>query len=149
MCAGAAFLQRVDPSRSDKRYRDFLDILLLARDEEGKGLTDREIRHEVDTFLFEGRYLYSKLSTPITHSSKHRKTVSISFLRVKECKGKGCNPSPYLGVMNSCFVFPRFPPFIPPQLHREVIVKKDEIQDGEIYKHCWSKHVYMYINLLC
>ncbi|CAK8675650.1 unnamed protein product [Clavelina lepadiformis] len=33
---------------------DFLDILLLTRDKDGKGLSDREIRDEVDTFLFEG-----------------------------------------------------------------------------------------------
>ncbi|CAH1243463.1 CYP4F2 [Branchiostoma lanceolatum] len=37
-----------------KRYLDFLDILLQARDEDGKGLSEREIRDEVDTFMFEG-----------------------------------------------------------------------------------------------
>lgn len=33
---------------------DFLDILLLAKDDAGSGLTDIEMRNEVDTFLFEG-----------------------------------------------------------------------------------------------
>ena len=46
------FQEREGPSK--KRYLDFLDILLTAKDESGQGLTSLEIRNEVDTFLFEG-----------------------------------------------------------------------------------------------
>ena len=37
-----------------RKYLDFLDILLTAKDDEDKGMTDLEIRNEVDTFMFEG-----------------------------------------------------------------------------------------------
>nr|KAG5710947.1 hypothetical protein BaRGS_013681 [Batillaria attramentaria] len=37
-----------------KRYLDFLDILLTAKDDSGQGMTSLEIRNEVDTFMFEG-----------------------------------------------------------------------------------------------
>ena len=48
------FIQENDPSQLEKRHLDFLDILIRARDEHGVGLTDLEIREQVDTFVFEG-----------------------------------------------------------------------------------------------
>ena len=52
------FFQDIEYFQRGKSFKclDFLDILLTARDEEGKGLSDREIRDEVDTFLFEGEF---------------------------------------------------------------------------------------------
>lgn len=41
-------------AKRTRKYVDFLDILLTARDEDGCGLNDLEIRWEADTFLFEG-----------------------------------------------------------------------------------------------
>lgn len=43
-----------DSSQLQKRHLDFLDILITARDEHGHGLSNIEIRDEVDTFMFEG-----------------------------------------------------------------------------------------------
>ena len=43
-----------EKASQQRKYLDFLDILLTATDEDGNGLTDLEIRDEADTFLFEG-----------------------------------------------------------------------------------------------
>ncbi|XP_046561100.1 cytochrome P450 4F2-like [Haliotis rubra] len=45
-------LERDGPPKA--RYLDFLDVLLSAKDADGKGLTPLEVRNEVDTFLFAG-----------------------------------------------------------------------------------------------
>uniref|UniRef100_A0A8C9T542 aromatase n=1 Tax=Scleropages formosus TaxID=113540 RepID=A0A8C9T542_SCLFO len=55
----AALNQQQEPeqqSRSSKakKVTDFIDVLLLSRDEDGNGLTDEEIKAEADTFMFEG-----------------------------------------------------------------------------------------------
>ncbi|XP_040280430.1 cytochrome P450 4F22 isoform X1 [Bufo bufo] len=36
------------------KTQDFIDILLLSKDEDGNTLSDQELRDEVDTFMFEG-----------------------------------------------------------------------------------------------
>ena len=50
--------QRVDQGATDpseeQESHDFLDILLNARDPNGKELKNKEIRDEVDTFMFAG-----------------------------------------------------------------------------------------------
>lgn len=43
-----------DVAPTPQKRRDFVDILLLTRDEDGQGLTDEEIQAEADTFMFAG-----------------------------------------------------------------------------------------------
>ncbi|CAH1274351.1 CYP4F2 [Branchiostoma lanceolatum] len=73
-----------DGRPQQKTRLDFLDILLSARYEDGTGLTDLEIREEVDTFLFAGHdttasslswTLYSLAQHP-HHQDKVREEVN-------------------------------------------------------------------------
>ena len=67
--------QKTDPELKTMKHRDFLDILLLARGENGKGLTDLEIREEVDNFVFAGIWMH--LSACYGNSLSHEKVYCI------------------------------------------------------------------------
>ncbi|XP_012370514.1 phylloquinone omega-hydroxylase CYP4F2-like [Octodon degus] len=41
-------------AKAKAKTLDFIDVLLLSKDEDGKGLSDEDIRAEADTFMFEG-----------------------------------------------------------------------------------------------
>uniref|UniRef100_A0A3Q4HAC9 Leukotriene-B(4) omega-hydroxylase 2-like n=2 Tax=Neolamprologus brichardi TaxID=32507 RepID=A0A3Q4HAC9_NEOBR len=45
---------------TSQRRKDFVDILLLTRDEDGQGLTDEEIQAEANTFMFAGETLQGR-----------------------------------------------------------------------------------------
>lgn len=48
------YIKRDDLDILNKCWKDFLDIFIIVRDENGKGLIVEEIWVEVDIFLFEG-----------------------------------------------------------------------------------------------
>ncbi|XP_074509229.1 cytochrome P450 4T8 [Sebastes fasciatus] len=73
-----------------KRNLDFLDILLFARDEKQQGLSNEDLRAEVDTFMFEGHdttasglsfILYSMACHP-----EHQKLCREEILQVLDGK---------------------------------------------------------------
>uniref|UniRef100_A0A3Q4BEZ1 Uncharacterized protein n=1 Tax=Mola mola TaxID=94237 RepID=A0A3Q4BEZ1_MOLML len=50
----ALISQQKETETAPKRKKDFVDIILLTKDEDGKGLTDKEIQAEANTFMFAG-----------------------------------------------------------------------------------------------
>lgn len=66
-----------------RKYLDFLDILLTAVDSDGQGMSDEQIRNEVDTFMFEGHdtttsalsWTLYLLAQHIEHQDKVREEV--------------------------------------------------------------------------
>ena len=59
-------------TKKSSKTLDFLDILLSVRDDNGQGLTDREVQEQVDTFLFEGHdTTASALQYSLHYLAKH------------------------------------------------------------------------------
>ncbi|XP_029805282.1 cytochrome P450 4A11-like isoform X1 [Suricata suricatta] len=66
-----------------KRHLDFLDILLFAKMEDGSSLSDKDLRAEVDTFMFEGHdttasgisWILYALATHPEHQQRCRQEV--------------------------------------------------------------------------
>ncbi|XP_062570263.1 leukotriene-B4 omega-hydroxylase 3-like [Saccostrea cucullata] len=74
-----------DPGQLQKRRRDFLDILITAKDDQGEGLSDLDIRAEVDTFLFEGHdTTSSSMSWAIYSLAKHPEEQETLYKEVME-----------------------------------------------------------------
>ncbi|XP_059840322.1 cytochrome P450 4B1-like [Hypanus sabinus] len=88
----------------DRRYLDFLDILLCARDEDGKGLSDEEIRAEVDTFMFEGHdttasgisWLLYCLAQHPEHQQKCREEIQQLLMQHKQVEWDMLSKMPYI-----------------------------------------------------
>ncbi|XP_051026826.1 cytochrome P450 4F1 isoform X1 [Acomys russatus] len=59
-------------SKAKSKTLDFIDVLLLTKDEDGKKLSDEDIRAEADTFMFEGHdTTASGLSWILYNLAKH------------------------------------------------------------------------------
>ncbi|XP_032128156.1 cytochrome P450 4F3 isoform X3 [Sapajus apella] len=59
-------------AKANSKTLDFIDVLLLSKDEDGKELSDEDIRAEADTFMFEGHdTTASGLSWLLYHLAKH------------------------------------------------------------------------------
>ncbi|XP_071982848.1 cytochrome P450 4A4-like [Engystomops pustulosus] len=102
-----------------KRHLDFLDILLCAKDENGQGLSDEDLRAEVDTFMFEGHdttasgiswTLYCLAKNP-DHQEKCREEIRDVLGDRRMVEWEDLNKLPYttMCIKESMRLFPPVP----------------------------------------
>ncbi|NP_001090539.1 cytochrome P450, family 4, subfamily B, polypeptide 1 L homeolog [Xenopus laevis] len=102
-----------------KRHLDFLDILLFARDEKGHGLSDEDLRAEVDTFMFEGHdttasgiswILYCMAKYP-EHQQKCREEIKevLGDRQTMEWEDLGKIPYTNMCIKESLRIYPPVP----------------------------------------
>ncbi|XP_053324997.1 cytochrome P450 4B1-like [Spea bombifrons] len=102
-----------------KRHLDFLDILLCAKDENGQGLSDEDLRAEVDTFMFEGHdttasgiswILYCLAKYP-EHQQRCREEIRevLGFRDILEWDDLGKMPYTSMCIKESLRLYPPVP----------------------------------------
>uniref|UniRef100_A0A2K6FLW4 Cytochrome P450 family 4 subfamily F member 153 n=1 Tax=Propithecus coquereli TaxID=379532 RepID=A0A2K6FLW4_PROCO len=75
-------------AKAKTKTLDFIDVLLLSKDEDGKDLSDEDIRAEADTFMFEGHdTTASGLSWILYHLARHPEYQERCRQEVRELLG--------------------------------------------------------------
>ncbi|XP_051921121.1 cytochrome P450 4B1-like [Hippocampus zosterae] len=115
-----ALKEEKEPERiRTKRTLDFLDILLLARDENKQGLSDEDIRAEVDTFMFEGHdttasgisFILHTLACHPEHQNKCREEIAQVLDGKDNMEWEDLSKMPYttMCIKESLRLFPPVP----------------------------------------
>ncbi|KAM6216827.1 cytochrome P450 4F2-like [Rhynchocyon petersi] len=75
-------------AKAKAKTMDFIDVLLLSRDEDGKELSDEQVRAEADTFMFEGHdTTASGISWVLYNLAKHPEYQERCRKEVQELMG--------------------------------------------------------------
>ncbi|XP_060725998.1 cytochrome P450 4A7-like isoform X1 [Tachysurus vachellii] len=102
-----------------KRYLDFLDILLCARDEQHQGLSDEAIQAEVDTFMFEGHdttasgisWIFYSMACNPEHQQKCREEIQQVLMGKDTIEWEDLSKIPYttMCIKESLRMYPPVP----------------------------------------
>ncbi|XP_053350729.1 cytochrome P450 4A6-like isoform X2 [Clarias gariepinus] len=103
----------------EKRYLDFLDILLCAQDEHQQGLSNEDIRAEVDTFMFEGHdttasgisWIFYSLACNPEHQHKCREEIQQVLMGKDTIEWEDLSKIPYttMCIKESLRMYPPVP----------------------------------------
>ncbi|KAK2854766.1 hypothetical protein Q7C36_006635 [Tachysurus vachellii] len=103
----------------EKRYLDFLDILLCARDEQHQGLSDEALRAEVDTFMFEGHdttasgisWIFYSMACNPEHQQKCREEIQQVLMGKDNIEWEDLSKIPYttMCIKESLRMYPPVP----------------------------------------
>ncbi|XP_017156416.1 probable cytochrome P450 4s3 [Drosophila miranda] len=127
--------QRTEAAQDDvgsKRRLAFLDMLLLTQLEGGDELSDRDIREEVDTFMFEGHDTTSSaIAFALSLLSKHSEVQQRAYEEARDLEGREKESMPYLEaiIKETLRLYPSVP-FFSRKVFEDIQVGKHTIPKG-------------------